>query len=235
MYSSICSVSTFILLNFGQSVALAAQDIVWKFGDHTITHASMSDPGKELREIQSRIKGNQLDPASLDYAVLRYVEMHPEVAKSVIPELIELAGLLEPRRVATAEPVDHKFQMSPAGKALVAAGETAVVPIGRWLNLHFDEASNHREVLLEAMRRLKDRRRSSGTSAASTRRPPQDDGAAPQNQSPLETPSSPDRTKLVVLNPPRQEEAYGWKIITGTLLGLVVGTFIGAWSSRQKK
>jgi hypothetical protein len=124
---------------------------------HPIAVNERDDVAAILREIDSRWPQRRIDPRSKDYATMLHLRAHPELARKAIEELINLADLLEPVPYAMSTR-RRKLDLSPAGKILVALGEDADLEIGRWLHLHFEEASNRREVLLECMNDIKVRR-----------------------------------------------------------------------------
>lgn len=124
---------------------------------HQITIGPNDDIPGMLQSVNARWAQRTIDPRSNDYALLAYLRGHPELARNAVDQLIDLADLLEPvpYSINTRR---RKLDLSPAGKVLVALGDDAEVSIGRWLHLHFEEASNRREVLLQCFDDIKTKR-----------------------------------------------------------------------------
>lgn len=118
---------------------------------HSITLTGGDNIPLLLRDIKSRWPGLRIDPRSRDFALLTYIQKDKALAKKAIPELIDLAGLLEPPLITT-EPIS-KGRLSPAGCALVAIGDEAEPQIKAWLDSH-DNASDARDVLTQALQTI---------------------------------------------------------------------------------
>lgn len=147
---------------------------------YQITLSEKDDIPKLLRDIKSRWPGPLIDPRSEDYAVLRFVSKNKEIAKKAIPELLELASLMEPPPIISTN-LPTKLGLSPAGSALARIDEEAEPFIKAWLDagpvseearevlkLVLSSINSSREYRLwsEAKKKLRESRQSKNPGAA---------------------------------------------------------------------
>lgn len=84
----------------------------------TINKMDVSELSKHLNEIRQRYSDKEIIPNSEDYVFLDALGKLPFKAKGVIPELINMVGILEPFPPTTEDPT--WISLSPASRALVA-------------------------------------------------------------------------------------------------------------------